>query len=78
MRKVERTFEKQINDLNSTIHKIQAPNMKAMQKLDEAREKLEMANKDFDTVRRKAKQAKQNFEKVKQVRTGSLKCSIFF
>merc|ERR1712213_69059 len=27
-----------------------------------------MANKDFDTVRRKAKQAKQNFERVKQER----------
>ena len=57
VRKVERTFEKQISDLNATIHKIQATNMKAMQKLDEAQEKLEMANKDFDTVRRKAKQA---------------------
>merc|ERR1712223_1413246 len=68
VRKVERTFEKQISDLNATIHRIQAPNMKAMQKLDEAREKLEMANKDFDTVRRKAKQAKQNFERVKQER----------
>merc|ERR1711962_769505 len=68
VRKVERTFEKQISDLNATIHKIQAPNMQAMQKLDEAREKLEMANKDFDTVRRKAKQAKQNFERVKQER----------
>ena len=68
VRKVERTFEKQISDLNATIHKIQAPNMKAMQKLDEAREKLAEANKDFDTVRRKAKQAKQNFERVKQER----------
>merc|ERR1711971_1391250 len=63
VRKVEKTFEKQISDLNATIHKIQAPNMKAMQKLDEAREKLAEANKDFDTVRRKAKQAKQNFER---------------
>merc|ERR1712130_297692 len=68
VRKVEKTFEKQISDLNATIHKIQAPNMKAMQKLDEAREKLAGANKDFDTVRRKAKQAKQNFERVKQER----------
>ena len=41
--------------------------MKAMQKLDEAREKLAEANKDFDNVRRKAKQAKMNFERVKQV-----------
>jgi len=68
VRKVERKIEKQINDLNATIHKIQAPNMKAMQKLDEAREKLAEANKDFDLVRRKAKQAKQNFERVKQER----------
>ena len=50
----------------SLLH--QAPNMKAMQKLDEARDKLAEANKDFDNVRRKAKQAKMNFEKVKQER----------
>ena len=40
--------------------------MKAMQKLDEARDKLAEANKDFDNVCRKAKQAKINFENVKQ------------
>jgi len=68
VRKVERKIEKQISDLSATIHRIQAPNMKAMQKLDEAREKLAEANKDFDNVRRKAKQAKMNFERVKQER----------
>jgi len=68
VRKVEKKLEKQINDLSTTIHRIQAPNMKAMQKLDKAREKLQEANKDFDTVRRKAKQAKVNFERVKQER----------
>ena len=47
---------------------IQAPNMKAMQKLDEAREKLEETNKEFDNARRKAKQAKINFERCKQER----------
>ena len=36
--------------------------MKAMQKLDEAREKLAEANKDFETVR---KTAKNNFERIK-------------
>ena len=41
--------------------------MKAMQKLEEARDKLAEANKDFDNVRRKAKQAKMNFERTKQV-----------
>merc|ERR1712059_46743 len=68
IKKVEKKFEKQISDLSATIHRIQAPNMKAMQKLDEAREKLAEANKDFDNVRRKAKTAKQNFERVKQER----------
>ena len=42
--------------------------MRAMQKLDEAREKLEETNKEFDTARRKAKQAKINFERCKQER----------
>merc|ERR1712113_781102 len=56
----------------ATIHRIQAPNMKAMQKLDEAREKLAEANKDFETVRKRAKQAKTNFERVKQER-----CELF-
>ena len=47
---------------------LQAPNMRAMQKLDEARGKLEETNKEFETVRKRAKQAKMNFERVKQER----------
>merc|ERR1712165_329391 len=35
---------------------------------DEAREKLQEANKDFESVRKKAKAAKQNFERIKQER----------
>merc|ERR1719322_1133178 len=68
VKKVEKTLEKQINELQATITKIQAPNMRAMQKLDEAREKLEETNKEFDNARRKAKQAKINFERCKQER----------
>merc|ERR1712142_389325 len=68
VKKVERTLEKQINELQATITKIQAPNMRAMQKLDEAGEKLEETNKEFDNARRKAKQAKMSFERVKQER----------
>merc|ERR1712088_130038 len=45
-----------------------APNMRAIQKLDEAREKLEETNKEFDNARRKAKTAKMNFERIKQER----------
>merc|ERR1712042_419343 len=68
VKKVERTLEKQINELQATITKIQAPNMRAMQKLDEAGEKLEETNKEFDNARRKAKQAKMSFERNKQER----------
>merc|ERR1719438_268903 len=68
VRRIEKRFEKTISDLMATIHRIQAPNMKAMQKLDEAREKLQEANKDFETVRKKAKTAKNNFERIKQER----------
>merc|ERR1719242_2964777 len=68
VRRIEKRFEKTISDLMATIHRIQAPNMKAMQKLDEAREKLQEANKDFETVRKRAKAAKQNFERIKQER----------
>merc|ERR1719245_898368 len=68
VRKVEKTLEKQINELQTTITRIQAPNMRAMQKLDEAREKLEEPNKEFDSARRKAKQAKMAFERIKQER----------
>ena len=58
----------EFENLNSTIHKIQTPNIKVMQKLDRAGDKQEMANKDLNTVRRRTKQDKQNFKKVKQVR----------
>merc|ERR1712110_353072 len=68
VRRIEKRFEKTISDLMATIHRIQAPNMKAMQKLDDAREKLQEANKDFETVRKRAKQAKNNFERIKQER----------
>merc|ERR1712223_2250753 len=68
VRKVEKTLEKQIGDLQSKITGIQAPNMRDMQKLDEAREKLEETNKEFDNARRKAKTAKMNFERIKQER----------
>ena len=50
--------------------------MKAMQKLEEARDKLAEANKDFDNVRRKAKQAKMNFERTKQVKQALRDCTI--
>ncbi|XP_046405927.1 structural maintenance of chromosomes protein 1A [Ischnura elegans] len=59
---------RQINELQETIKKIQAPNMRAMQKLDLAREKLQETNEEFDNARRRTKRAKQAFERVKKER----------
>jgi len=61
-------LSKAISDASLTIQKIQAPNMKAMHKLEMAREKLQETNEEFESARRRAKQAKKNFEKVKKER----------
>merc|ERR1719188_2305078 len=68
VKKVEKSLEKQINELQNTITRIQAPNMRAMQRLDEARDKLEETNKEFELVRKKTKASKQAFERLKQER----------
>ncbi|XP_074113556.1 structural maintenance of chromosomes protein 1A-like [Cotesia typhae] len=57
-----------INDLQNNIQRIQAPNMKAIQKLYLAKEKLQETNEEFEQSRKKAKKAKTLFEKVKKER----------
>ncbi|XP_043267117.1 structural maintenance of chromosomes protein 1A [Venturia canescens] len=61
-------LNKIINDLQNTIQRIQAPNMKAIQKLYLAKEKLQETNEEFEQSRKKAKKAKTQFEKVKKER----------
>ncbi|XP_051155840.1 structural maintenance of chromosomes protein 1A [Leptopilina boulardi] len=61
-------LNKAINDLQNTIQRIQAPNMKAIQKLYLAKEKLHETNEEFEQSRKKAKKAKTQFEKVKKER----------
>ncbi|XP_043483161.1 structural maintenance of chromosomes protein 1A [Leptopilina heterotoma] len=61
-------LNKSINDLQNTIQRIQAPNMKAIQKLYLAKEKLHETNEEFEQSRKKAKKAKTQFEKVKKER----------
>jgi len=60
--------EKSISDMESTIHKIQAPNMKAMEKLDGVRERFQETSEEFEAARRRAKKAKQAFERVRKER----------
>ncbi|KAI4495690.1 hypothetical protein M0802_008525 [Mischocyttarus mexicanus] len=59
---------RKINDLQNNIQGIQAPNMKAIQKLYLAKEKLQETNEEFEQSRKKAKKAKTQFEKVKKER----------
>lgn len=61
-------LNKVINELQNTIQRIQAPNMKAIQKLYLAKEKLQETNEEFEQLRKKAKKAKTQFEKVKKER----------
>ncbi|XP_008558703.1 structural maintenance of chromosomes protein 1A [Microplitis demolitor] len=68
IKKTTDKLNKGINDLQNNIQRIQAPNMKAIQKLYLAKEKLQETNEEFEQSRKKAKKAKTLFEKVKKER----------
>lgn len=68
LKKCTDKLNKEMNDLSNKIQRIQAPNMKAIQKLYLAKEKLQETNEEFEQLRKKAKKAKQQFEKVKKER----------
>lgn len=57
-----------LNDLNATIHRIAAPNLKAMTHLDEVKHRYHESKDQFDSLRRRAKKTKQDFEMVKRKR----------
>ncbi|XP_045773367.1 structural maintenance of chromosomes protein 1A [Maniola jurtina] len=61
-------LQKAINSLQNTVDKIQAPNMRAMQKLNEVREKVNATNEAFVAARKRAHKARLAFEKVKKER----------
>ncbi|XP_033230751.1 structural maintenance of chromosomes protein 1A-like [Belonocnema kinseyi] len=67
-KKTSDKLNKSINEVQNAIQRIQAPNMKAIQKLYLAKEKLQETNEEFDQARKKAKKAKTQFEKVKKER----------
>ncbi|CAH1107174.1 unnamed protein product [Psylliodes chrysocephalus] len=59
---------KQIHQLQDTLGKIQAPNMRAIEKLQLACGKLQSTNEEFESLRKQNKKAKSAFERVKQQR----------
>ena len=68
LKKTTDGLNKGIHELQNKIQRIQAPNMKAIQKLYLAKEKLQETNEEFEQLRKKAKKAKTQFEKVKKER----------
>ncbi|KAI4471080.1 structural maintenance of chromosomes smc family member [Holotrichia oblita] len=68
---IKKTADKLLNaikNLQETLTKIQAPNMKAIQKLVIAQGKLQSTNEEFEQLRKQNKKTKAAFERVKQQR----------
>ncbi|ELT90865.1 hypothetical protein CAPTEDRAFT_228943 [Capitella teleta] len=61
-------LNKMISDVQNTIHRINAPNMKAMEKLDNVRDRFQETSVEFENARRQAKRCKQAFERVRKER----------
>ena len=64
---METIFESEIDGLTLEIEKI-APNMKAIDKLNEVEEKLKGSAEEFDSSRKQAKSAKDKFLAIRQER----------
>ncbi|XP_015793596.1 LOW QUALITY PROTEIN: structural maintenance of chromosomes protein 1A-like [Tetranychus urticae] len=68
IRKKETEMMGEINAKKDTLRKIQAPNMRAIDKLDDVRERLRETDSELNNLREASKRAKQNFESVKRQR----------
>lgn len=68
IKKMSDKLNNSIKSLQDTLTKIQAPNMRALQKLEQAQGKLQSTNEEFESLRKQNKKAKQAFERIKQQR----------
>ncbi|XP_058966711.1 structural maintenance of chromosomes protein 1A isoform X1 [Pocillopora verrucosa] len=57
-----------VNKLQATLQRIQAPNMKALEKLDGVSSRFQETSAEFEQARNKARKAKIEFETVKKNR----------
>ncbi len=65
--KLDEELQERISDLNSELDKM-APNMRAISRLEDVENKLKTTEKDFESARRQAKKAKDDFQAVKEQR----------
>ncbi|PAV62336.1 hypothetical protein WR25_16729 isoform D [Diploscapter pachys] len=68
VKQITEKLNKEIGELQNTIGRYNAPNLKADQRLDEVRKREEQTSTEFDSAREKAKKAKNAFDKVKTER----------
>ncbi|CAN7988940.1 unnamed protein product [Ixodes hexagonus] len=61
-------LSKEIADMQHHLQRTQAPNMRAMEKLDGVKERLKETDTEFENARKRAKKAKMAFEKIKRDR----------
>ncbi|KAK2851371.1 hypothetical protein Q5P01_007647 [Channa striata] len=62
------TLQQRLNEQQSILQRISAPNMKAMEKLESVRDKFQETSDEFEAARKRAKKAKQAFEQIKKER----------
>lgn len=68
VKKAQDQLARSISDMQNTLQKIQAPNMRALEKLDGVKERLQETSEEFENARKRAKKAKQVFEKIRKER----------
>ncbi|EMP26951.1 Structural maintenance of chromosomes protein 1A [Chelonia mydas] len=61
-------LQQKLNEQQSVLQRIAAPNMKAMEKLESVRDKFQETSDEFEAARKRAKKAKQAFEQIKKER----------
>ncbi|XP_069501341.1 structural maintenance of chromosomes protein 1A [Ambystoma mexicanum] len=62
------SLQQKLNEQQSVLQRIAAPNMKAMEKLESVRDKFQETSDEFEAARKRAKKAKQAFEQTKKER----------
>jgi len=68
IKKKENEFQSQIDHKKEILRKIQAPNLRALEKLDEVKDRLKNTDSELTTIRNESKNAKNEFEKYKNRR----------
>lgn len=71
IRKKEQELQTEINSKREVLRKIQTPNLRALDKLDDVKERLKNTDGELNSLREHSKNAKTEFEKVKRQRLNS-------